>query len=151
MQIRRLAGTLSVAPQLEVADVAVLAARGFRAIINNRPDGEDGIQPPGAALEAAARQHGLGYRYIPVLPGQVQDASVDAFAEALRQLPGPILAFCRSGTRSAMLWALGAVRERDVDGVLQVAAEAGYDISALRPRLQQAHAAKNLRDASSRS
>jgi len=133
LQPIRLTDALSVAPQIEPDDVAAAAARGFRSVINNRPDGEQDGQPAGATIEAAAQRAGLAYRHIPVVSGQLQDAQVQAFASALEALPGPVLAFCRSGTRCASLWALQA--GGDADAVLATARAAGYDLSALRPRM----------------
>ena len=135
LQIHPLNDQLSVAPQIEVTDIAALAARGFRSVINNRPDGEAPGQPRNAELETAARQAGLGWRHIPVVAGKVSDDQVRSFAEALRQLPGPVLGFCRSGTRSSMLWAMQAEGTRD--GILATAAAAGYDLSMLRPWFEQ--------------
>lgn len=133
MQIHPLVDELSVAAQIDVADIATLAAQGFRSIINNRPDGEAAGQPPSALLEAAARKGGLAYRHIPVVSGQLSEAHVRMFADALRELPRPLLAFCRTGTRSTMLWALQAAGP--ADAILQIAHEAGYDLSALHSRL----------------
>jgi len=133
VQIHPLVDQLSVAAQIDADDIATLAARGFRSVINNRPDGEAEGQPASALLEAAARQAGLAYRYIPVVSGQLSDAQVQAFADALDALPRPALAFCRTGTRSTMLWALQA--DDPADEILQIAQEAGYDLSALRSRL----------------
>jgi uncharacterized protein (TIGR01244 family) len=133
VQIHPLAGQLSVAAQIGVADIATLAAQGFRSIINNRPDCEVEGQPAGALLEVAAQQAGLAYRHIPVVSGQLSDVQVQAFADALDALPRPVLAFCRTGTRSTMLWALQA--DGPVEAILQVAREAGYDLSALHSRL----------------
>ena len=133
MQIHPLADQLSVAAQIDVADIATLAAQGFRSVINNRPDGEAAGQPASAWLEAAARKAGLVYRHIPVVSGQLSDAQVQDFAAALDALPRPTLAFCRTGTRSTMLWALQA--HGPADAILQIAHAAGYDLAALRPRL----------------
>lgn len=133
---RHLTDHLRVTEQIAPSDLAVLAAQGVRSIINNRPDGEGADQPASAALAAAASAAGLAYRHIPVVPGQLKDAQVDAFATALAELPGPVLAFCRTGTRAASLWALHAARTLPPEEVLQRAAEAGYDLSVLRPRLQ---------------
>ena len=133
LQPRRLTDALSVAPQIEPDDVAAAAAQGYHSLINNRPDGEADQQPAGAAIEAAARQAGLDYRYLPVVSGQLQDAQAQAFAAALASLPGPVLAFCRTGTRCASLWVLQA--PGDADAVLATARAAGYDLTALRPRL----------------
>lgn len=137
MLIKRLTDTLSVAPQISEGDLAALAAQGFRSVINNRPDGEAGDQPASAVLAAAAARAGLAYRDIPVISGQLQDTQVAAFGKALTELPAPVLAFCRTGTRSTTLWALDAVGARPVADVVQTAAEAGYDLADLRPRLEQ--------------
>lgn len=135
MPIHQLTDRLSVAAQISADDIADLAAAGFRSLINNRPDGEVEGQPSNAALAAVAAQHGLAWRYLPVRSGQVGDQDADDFADALRELPAPVLAFCRSGTRSSSLWALQA--DGDTDAILQTARRAGYDLSALRPRLLQ--------------
>ncbi|GGY30353.1 hypothetical protein GCM10008098_24800 [Rhodanobacter panaciterrae] len=133
MQIHPLTDQLSVATQIDTDDIAALAAQGFRSIINNRPDGEIDGQPTGAELEAVARRAGLEYRHVPVISGQLQEAQVQAFAAALKELPEPVLAFCRTGTRSTTLWALQA--EGPVDAILETARAAGYDLTAWRSRL----------------
>ena len=135
MQSRRLTDTLSVSAQIDEADVAKLAEQGFRSLINNRPDGEVAGQPESAALAATAARHGMAYLHLPVTPGQWQEHVVDAFADALHTMPTPILAFCRSGTRSCTVWALGACAAgADRDAVIACAATAGYDLSALPAR-----------------
>ena len=136
MQLRPLSKDLSVTTQIAVADVAALPAQGFRSVINNRPDGEEPGQPSSATLAAAAKQAGLDYRHIPVVPGQLQDAQVTAFSAALSEMPAPMLAFCRTGTRSTSLWALQA--SGTADAILDTAGKAGYDLSGLRPRLGDA-------------
>jgi uncharacterized protein (TIGR01244 family) len=138
MQPKRLTEALSVAAQIEPDDVAVLAAQGFRSLINNRPDGEVAGQPESAVIAAMAARHGIAYQYLPVISGQLHDAEVDGFVQALATLPAPTLAYCRTGTRSIMLWALGAARNQSVEDVVHTAALAGYDLDGLRPRLQQA-------------
>jgi sulfide:quinone oxidoreductase len=85
----------------------------------------------------AAAEHGLAYRFIPAVPGEFSDAAIDATAHALEELPRPVLAFCRTGTRSTSLWALQAARQIDVDTILDVAANAGYDLGGLVSRLQR--------------
>ena len=132
LQTHHLAEQLSVTAQIAVADIPVLAAQGFRSIINNRPDGEANGQPINAVLEAAAQQAGMQWRHIPVA-GRPEQAQVDAFSSALKEVPGPVLAFCRSGNRSSMLWALQA--EGSADDILRAARTAGYDLSPLRPSL----------------
>ena len=136
MQIRHLTAEVSVSPQIQVADLAAIAAAGFRSLVNNRPDGEAEDQPRSADLADAAARHGLAYRYIPVTPGQFDAVAIRAMAQALESLPGPTLAFCRTGTRSTTLWALQAVRHTDEDVVARIAGEAGYDLAALALRLR---------------
>jgi uncharacterized protein (TIGR01244 family) len=135
MQVHQLTDQLSVAAQLDVDDIPAIASRGYRSIVNNRPDDEAPGQPANAELEAAATHAGLGWRHIPVVSGQLADEQVRRFAEALSELPGPVLAFCRSGTRCSALWALQA--EGPVDAILATTRAAGYDLSMLRPLLEQ--------------
>jgi sulfide:quinone oxidoreductase len=125
---------LSVAPQITLADMPAIAAQGFRSIVNNRPDQEEPGQPANADLAEAAQQAGLGWRHIPVVSGAFSDDKVQDFADALKELPGPVLAFCRSGTRSSAMWALQA--DGPVDGILATTEAAGYDLSMLRPWLE---------------
>ena len=139
MHIKPLVDGFSVSSQLMADDLAVLAAQGFRSVINNRPDHEEPNQPLSAALKTAAAAAGLVYRELPVVSGQVTDAQAAAFGDALEQSPGPLLAFCRTGTRSTTFWALNAARRGvDVDSILATAAKAGYDLAAWRSRLEQA-------------
>ena len=122
-----------VSGQIAPADVPEAAAAGVRTIINNRPDGEEPAQPSSAEIEAAARAAGLGYRHIPVAGG-FSHAEVAAMAEALQH--GPVLAFCRSGTRSTYLWALARARQgEDAATIVRAAAEAGYDLRPIIPYL----------------
>jgi uncharacterized protein (TIGR01244 family) len=119
--------------QLLASDIPAVAGAGVRLIVNNRPDAEEPGQPPSREIEAAARAAGLDYRYIPVA-GSMSQEQIDAMADALGQ--GPVLAFCRSGTRSTWLWALArASRGVPAATLLRQAAEAGYDLRPLAPRL----------------
>jgi len=94
-----------VAPQLTPEAMAEAARAGFRSVVNNRPDFEGGPdQPTNAAMEAAARAAGLEYRFLPVQSGYQSPEEIAAFARLLDELPRPMLAFCRSGTRSAKLF-----------------------------------------------
>jgi len=135
MSIAKLTEDLYVSPQIDIDALKDLKARGIRAVVSNRPDGEQADQPTSDEVEAAARAQGLEYRHIPVVSGQIGDAEVAAFAEALKALPGPVLAFCRSGTRSTSLWALANAATLGPDAVLKTAADAGYDLEGLKPRL----------------
>ena len=103
--IRQVAGDVCVAAQLTPQAMAEAAAAGFRSVINNRPDFEHGPdQPTNAQIEAAALAAGLEYRWLPVAGGYQSPAEIAAFASLLLTLPRPLLAFCRSGARSARLF-----------------------------------------------
>ncbi|HVJ03178.1 MAG TPA: TIGR01244 family sulfur transferase, partial [Sphingomonas sp.] len=106
MTIRKIDENVSVAPQIDPQDIPGLAAAGFRAIVNNRPDGEDFSQPEGDAIRRAAEAAGLAYTAIPVTHAGFSAGMVEAMADALESAGGPVLAYCRSGTRSCNLWAL---------------------------------------------
>ena len=102
-------------------------------IVNNRPDGEEPDAPQGDEIEAAAAAAGLNYVAIPVGHAGFSEPQVDAMIAALEQAEGPILAYCRSGTRSTFLWALAAAKQgQDPDTIARTAMQAGYDISPIR-------------------
>jgi len=132
----RIDDSVSVAGQIGEADLAQAAAQGFRRVINNRPDGEALDQPSGATMAQAAQAAGLDYVAIPVSGGFAM-SQVEAMAKAL-DADGPVLAYCRSGTRSTHLWALAAAyRGGDPDAIVAAAVGAGYDVAALLPVLRQ--------------
>lgn len=128
----RLDHTIWVSGQIGPKDVDDVAAHGIRLIVNNRPDGEVPGQPAGAEIAAAAEASGLGYRAIPVGHDGFGAGQVAAMAAALGDAGGPVLAFCRSGTRSTFLWAL-AEKSRGADGagLMARAAAGGYDLSPI--------------------
>lgn len=104
LPVRSVAADVYVAPQLTVAQMAEAARAGFRTVINNRPDFEEGpAQPTSTALAAAAAAAGLEYRHLPVQGHYQSPEEIAAFARLLRELPRPLLAFCRSGARSARM------------------------------------------------
>ena len=135
-----LAPGLSVAGKLDPADIEALAAEGVRTIVNNRPDDEDPGQLPAAEARRLAEAHGIAYHHIPITAASLSRADVDAFAAVLGAAPQPLVAHCRSGTRSALLWALAQLREgADPSALIAEAARHGIDIAALpalaaRPR-----------------
>ncbi|HEX5184775.1 MAG TPA: TIGR01244 family sulfur transferase [Allosphingosinicella sp.] len=119
-----------VSGQIAPSDIAEAAAAGVKTIVNNRPDGEEPGQPTSAEIEAASRAAGLAYRHIPVAGGFSQ-SQVEAMAKALED--GPVLAFCRSGTRSTWLWALARARlGAPAAELVAMAAAAGYDLAPIR-------------------
>jgi uncharacterized protein (TIGR01244 family) len=135
-QLRRIDETISVAPQIVPEDLPLLAGQGFALVINNRPDDEENGQPASAAIRTAAEAAGLGYVAIPTTMGGMSSQQVEAMAKALESAGGPVLAYCRSGTRSCNLWALAeASRGGDPAALTAKAAGAGYDISGIRPLL----------------
>ncbi len=101
-----LSPNLSALPQLSVDDIGQLADLGYRSIIGNRPDGEAPDQPTWKTIKAAARARGMEAVHIPIVVSEINAADIRAFREALERLPKPIAAFCRTGTRSTLLWAL---------------------------------------------
>ncbi len=134
--VSKLTPSFSVSPQIAAEDLAGIAASGFRAIVNNRPDDEAPDQPASATIEAEAKRLGLAYAYIPIVPGQMDDAQACALAQFIAGVSGPVIAFCRTGTRSASLWALVQAGHLTADEILETASRAGYDLSSLRPRLE---------------
>jgi len=134
-EFRRVTERLSVSPQLAPGDMAAAAAQGFVRVICNRPDAEGPGQPTGAEMKAAAQAAGLDFVHIP-FAGMPDAATADAVFAAVAEAPGPVLAYCRSGTRSVTAWALGSLRagDHDRESLVALAAGAGYDLSAVLPR-----------------
>ena len=130
--IRQVTKDFAVAPQIAPADMALAAGQGFVLVINNRPDGEAPDQPDSAQMEAAAKAAGLAYVHIPVRGGPTPD-QVEAVADAISGAKGPVLAFCRSGTRSINTGSLGqaASGARLRDELVRLGADAGYDLSGV--------------------
>ena len=120
MDIKQITPFLSVASQLSISDLGIASAQGFRTIINNRPDGEADDQPTSDELAGAAAALGLDYLYLPVVPGQVTDDDVAAYRDAEARIIGPVLGFCRTGTRAITLWALAEARHLDPAAILRV-------------------------------
>jgi uncharacterized protein (TIGR01244 family) len=136
--IRKVDDSISVAPQISVEDVAAIKAAGFTAIVNNRPDDEEAGQISGDAIRDAAAAAGLSYTAIPITHAGFSYPQIEAMAEVLAGADGPVLAFCRSGTRSCNLWALAQARNgADADELIAKGAGAGYNLDGLRPLLDQ--------------
>jgi uncharacterized protein (TIGR01244 family) len=131
-QLFPLTSGLSVAGRLDRAEIDALAGAGVRTIVNNRPDGEDPGQLPAAEARRIAEAHGIAYHHIPITAATLSRADVDAFAAVLRGAPAPVVAHCRSGTRSALLWALTRMREgANALSLVAEAARHGIDIASL--------------------
>lgn len=131
---RSLTADVYASPQIGLTEVAEAARMGVKLIINNRPEGESDDQTSGTDIEAAARAAGMDYIAIPITHSGFSEPQVKAMVEALEGAEGPVLAYCRSGTRSTLLWALAeASQGGDPDALTNMAAKAGYDVSPIRP------------------
>lgn len=136
--LKQLTPDIYVAPQIGVETVDEAKRLGVTLIVNNRPEGETPDQTPGDAIEAAAKAAGIAYVAIPVSPGSFAPWQLDALDEALAGNQGKTLCYCRSGTRSTLLWSLARARAGgSPDEIAETAAGAGYDIS---PILETVHA-----------
>lgn len=127
---------ISVSPQIGLEHITHAQTMGITTIINNRPDDEEPGQPTSAEIEAAVRSHGMNYVAIPVTHSGFSGAQVDSMLAALDGADGPVLAYCRSGTRSTLLWALARAKAGDSPHLIaEKAAEAGYDVAPIRALL----------------
>lgn len=132
---KKINGQISVAPQIAPKDLADIAQSGFRSVICNRPDGEGADQPTFEEIETAAEKFGIEARYLPIVAGKVGDEDAAAFADLLDNLPKPVLAYCRTGTRSATLWSLSQAETLSVADILEQTNSAGYDMAGVVRRI----------------
>lgn len=126
MNIKQLTENISVSAQIKHNDMAGIAKLGFKTVINNRPDREVPFQPRSKTLAARAKKAGITYLYLPVISGGITQKDVDDFAALLTKAQGPVLAFCRTGTRSANLWAKANPDGLPSDDITDIGAQAGY-------------------------
>lgn len=140
MSFGQLSPKLFVSPQVGRAEIEAAAAQGIRTLICNRPEGEEPGQPSTEQLRQWAAEAGIEhFIHQPVVAPQIQLNDAKTFAEAVAQSHSPVLAFCRTGTRSSILWALAeAAAGADPQQLLQTAAAAGIDLSTALPRLEAA-------------
>lgn len=143
-EFRKLTDRLYASPQIDVADLAEARRLGVTLIVNNRPEGESEDQTPGEVIAQAAEAAGIGYVAIPVTHAGFSEWQVKAMAEALGSSAGPVLAYCRSGTRSTLLWALAqASIGESPDALSAAAAQAGYDVTPVRAMMDMLAAGKD--------
>lgn len=135
MDLRQLIPNLAVSGQITPQDVTALAEAGFKVLINNRPDAEVDASENSQTMAAAAEAAGMTYHYLPFTPGQITPDLITGFAEAMADR-GPHFAYCRSGNRSTVLWALTQAGKRPEAEILEIAAKAGYDLTGIRPLIQ---------------
>jgi len=128
MTPKQITEDISVSAQIEASDIEDLKARGFKSVICNRPDGESPDQPAYAEIAEAAQAEGLEVRYLPIVSGGMVPQDVEVFAAAMQDLPKPVFAYCRSGTRCATVWALSEAQNRSTAEIIEKTAAAGYDL-----------------------
>ncbi len=134
---RRLSDSVMASPQISLDDVDAAQVEGVTLIICNRPDDEDPDQPSSSSIRQAAIEKGINYLWIPITGGQFSEAQVSQMADALSAAEGKVLAYCRSGTRSTLLWALAeASKGGDPDHLARQANMAGYDLSPVRQSME---------------
>lgn len=138
MDIKHIHQKLSVCGQITAADVTTIADLGFKSIICNRPDGEAADQTNFKEIEAQASALGLMTHYLPAETSKVTDAQGREFGALLQTLPQPVLAYCRTGMRSATMWALSSAGSLSFPQIMEATAKAGYDMKALVRRLVSA-------------
>ena len=135
MDLKKISSGFTVSPQITTHDMPAIKAEGFRAIICNRPDGEGADQPSFDEIETAAKAHGIETRYVPITAGLVRDEDVAAFGDALADVQRPVLAYCRTGTRSATLWSFHEAKKRPMPEILAATKAAGYDMNGVARRI----------------
>lgn len=139
MQLKQVNQEFYVADQISQLDVAELANKGVKTIICNRPDGEGADQPNIIEIQEVASTHGIQVEYLPVVSGRVTDEQAEEFKSVYQAAQKPILAFCRTGTRSMTLWGLSQVSGLSIDQMLLVSKMMGYDLQGLVPRILNQH------------
>lgn len=142
MQPKYLDDDVAVLPQIDPSDVAGLADMGFKTIVSNRPDNEEPGQPTTASVEQAATDAGLAFKSQPVVSGAITFNDVADFNEIIEDAEKPVLAFCRSGTRCTMLWAMSSAGHKPTEEIMASAAAAGYNLEGLRRQIEALAAAE---------
>ncbi len=135
MDLRPLSDDHSVAPQLQPGDMATLAATGVRMVICNRPDAEIPVELQAAAMEIAAEAAGLEFVFNPVNGAAMTLDNVEEQAEAIGAAGGPVVAYCASGMRSAVMWALAQAGIMPTDAILAATTTAGFSLNGMRGQI----------------
>ena len=135
MKINQITTELSVSPQIDFEDVSSLKDLGFKTIICNRPDNESENQINMQSIRELSETHGISFVAQPVVSGAVSDDQVLEFKKLLADAEKPVLAYCRTGTRCSILWALSMASELPAETILENTKNAGYDLSQLQERL----------------
>jgi uncharacterized protein (TIGR01244 family) len=132
MDIRPLTETYAVSPQIMPEDLAMIAQAGFTTVICNRPDGEIPPEVQAEAIRAAAEAAGMRFVLNPVIGGAITFDNVNAQGEAIAQSTGPVLAYCASGNRSSIVWALSQAGKQPTDTLIAIPARHGYALEPFR-------------------
>lgn len=135
MTLRQITDRYHVSPQISVEDIPSLAAAGVRLVICNRPDAEVPPSHQAKAIGAALDAAGIDFAVLPLTHQTMTPENIARQAELIANAEGAVLAYCASGTRSSVVWALGQAGRMPVDGILEATARAGYDLGGLRPTL----------------
>ena len=136
MEIRALTPTYAVSPQIGPADLAVIKAAGYTTIIDNRPDGEVAEDLQGPAMQKAAEALGLTFVVNPLIPGNFTPANIASQSAAVAASKGPVFAYCASGNRCSIIWAMMNAGSLPVDDLVGIPARFGYRLDHLRPTLE---------------
>lgn len=140
MDIRALTPSYAVSPQIDLADLAAIKAAGFTTVINNRPDGEIPPHLHGAQMQAAAEALGLNFVSNPVISGGMTADNITDQAAAVAAATGPVFAYCASGNRCSVVWALMSAGTKPTDDLIGIPARFGYNLEHLRGQLNAASA-----------
>ena len=135
MDIRRLTDSYAVSPQILPEDVAAIAAAGFTTIVNNRPDGEIPPEVQTEAIRKAVEAAGLAFVVNPVIGGAITMENVALQGETLARAPGPVFAYCASGNRCSIVWALSQAGRRPTDELIATPARHGYNLEPFRAQI----------------
>ncbi|MGA0542984.1 TIGR01244 family sulfur transferase [Neotabrizicola sp. VNH66] len=136
MDIRPLTEGYAVSPQITPGDLPAIKAAGYTTVIANRPDAENPPELHIETMRAAAEALGLGFVVNPIVGGALTMANVTAQGEAIAAAPGPVLAYCASGNRSSVVWALSQAGHRPADELIGIPARFGYQLEHLRPQIE---------------
>ena len=136
MDIRQITDRYFVSPQIGVEDLPAIRAAGFDTVICNRPDAEVPPSHQAATIEAAAKAEGLNFHVLELTHQTMTPENVTAQSDMIAAANGPVLAYCASGTRCSVVWALGQAGSMPVSDILATTAEAGYDLQGLRGTLE---------------
>jgi TIGR01244 family protein len=137
MPLKLLEDDVFVSAQISISEIQEISAQGVKTIIVNRPDHEDPGQPSVQDVKDACQGYDIQVHHLPFVSGGLSPEIVEIFADICQQHEGALLAYCRSGTRSTHAWAFARVAELGVKRVIEQAKKAGYDLSTLRPLLEQ--------------